>query len=113
MENFYDDFLIKFKEHPINFMEIGVYNGGSIKLWKDYLHKDSIIYASDINYFEHINGTYSFIGDMYSNEQVSKFSDEYRIRIESFKMFLPTPHSTRINNIDKKFNFKFRCLAIH
>ena len=77
LENFYDDFLIKFKEHPINFMEIGVYNGGSIKLWKDYLHKDSIIYASDINYFEHINGTYSFIGDMYSNEQVSKFSDEY------------------------------------
>ena len=77
LENFYDDFLIKFKEHPINFMEIGVYNGGSIKLWKDYLHKDSIIYASDINYFEHINGTYSLIGDMYSNEQVSKFSDEY------------------------------------
>lgn len=77
LENFYDDFLIKFKDHPINFMEIGVYNGGSIKLWKDYLHEDSIIYASDINYFEHISGTYSLIGDMYSNEQVSKFSDEY------------------------------------
>jgi predicted RNA-binding protein len=77
LENFYDDFFIKLKESPITMMEIGVYNGGSIKLWKDYLNPESKIYAGDIEYFEHLEGTYSVIGDMYSDQQVSKFPNEY------------------------------------
>ena len=74
---FYDNFFVNFKNNPINFLEIGVYNGGSIKLWKDYLHQESKIYAADVNYFEHLEGTYSIIGDMYSEEEVSKFSNDY------------------------------------
>ena len=77
IENFYDNFFLKFANKTINFIEIGVYNGGSIKLWRDYLHPESEIYASDINYFEHVEGTYSVIGDMYSDDQVAKFADEY------------------------------------
>jgi GR25 family glycosyltransferase involved in LPS biosynthesis len=76
-ENFYDEFFNEIKNTPVNLLEIGVYNGGSIKLWKDYLHSNSKIYAGDINYFDYIEGTYSIIGDMYSSEQVSKFEDEY------------------------------------
>lgn len=85
LENFYDDFLYDLKDIPITFMEIGVYcsgkgknpGPGSIKLWKNYLHKDSKIYASDILNFDHVEGTFSIVGDMYSDEQSSKFSDEY------------------------------------
>jgi hypothetical protein len=77
LDNFYDDLFLVFKDSPIKMMEIGVYNGGSIKLWKEYLHKESKIYACDINYFEHIDGTFSIIGDMYNDNQVSKFSDDY------------------------------------
>jgi GR25 family glycosyltransferase involved in LPS biosynthesis len=77
LNNFYDDFFCEIKNTPINLMEIGVYNGGSIKLWKDWLHLDSKIYAADISYFDHIEGTFSIIGDMYSYDQVSKFDNEY------------------------------------
>ena len=77
LEHFYDSFFKSFKNTPVNMLEIGVYGGGSIKLWKDYLHPDSKIYASDVNYFDHIEGTTSIIGDMYSYDQVSKFEDQY------------------------------------
>jgi len=77
LEHFYDDFFIKFKETSITMMEIGVYNGGSIKLWKDYLNSESKIYAADIEYFDHLEGTYSVMGDMYSDQQVSKFPNDY------------------------------------
>jgi len=77
IDNFYDRLFVPIKNIPIKMMEIGVYNGGSIRLWREYLHPESEIYAAEINYFEHIDGTCSVIGDMYSDEQVSKFSDEY------------------------------------
>jgi GR25 family glycosyltransferase involved in LPS biosynthesis len=77
IDNFYDDFFMKLKNNPITMLEIGVYNGGSIQLWKDYLHFESKIYAGDVNYFNHIEGTCSVIGDMYSEEQISKFDDNY------------------------------------
>ena len=77
IDNFYDDFFMKLKNNPITMLEIGVYNGGSIQLWKDYLHFESKIYAGDVNYFNHIEGTCSVIGDMYSEEQISKFADNY------------------------------------
>ena len=77
LTNFYDNFLIKIKNKPITFMEIGVGACGSIKLWRDYLHPKSKIYAADIKYFDHIENTISIIGDMYSEKQISKFSDEY------------------------------------
>lgn len=77
IDNFYEDLFETIRNNPIKMMEIGVYNGGSIKLWKDYFHNESEIYASDINYFSHLDGTYSIIGDMYSDEQVSKFSNDY------------------------------------
>ena len=77
LDSFYDEFFKELKNTPINMMEIGVYGGGSIYLWKDYLHSDSKIYAADINYFEHIEGTTSIIGDMYTNEQSSNFENDY------------------------------------
>lgn len=77
IEYFYDSFLEKFQNTPIIFMEIGVERRGSIELWKDYFHSNSIIFASDINYFEHLEGTYSILGDMYSDKCIDKLPNNY------------------------------------
>lgn len=77
LENFYDDFFSKLKKTSLVMMEIGVAQGGSIRLWKDYLSSKCKIYAGDIHYFTPIEGTNSIVGDMYSDIEVSKFSDEY------------------------------------
>ena len=37
------------REQPIRMLEIGVYRGGSIELWKRYLHPDSVIVGIDID----------------------------------------------------------------
>lgn len=78
LEHFYDDFFIKIKKKSsITMMEIGVSYGGSIQLWRDYLDTNNKIYAGDVTYFQPVENTYSIIGDMYSDDQVSKFSDNY------------------------------------
>jgi SAM-dependent methyltransferase len=47
----YDQLLEKFltKETPINLLEIGVQNGGSLEIWEKYLPQGSQIYGIDIN----------------------------------------------------------------
>jgi 23S rRNA U2552 (ribose-2'-O)-methylase RlmE/FtsJ len=77
LTNFYDNFLSKFKKNPINFLEIGVSRGGSTRLWRDYFHEKTTIYAGDITSFNPIEGVQSIIGVMYSDQEVSKFSDDY------------------------------------
>ena len=39
----------KFKDKNITFVEIGVYNGGSLKIWKNYFGPKSRIIGIDIN----------------------------------------------------------------
>jgi 23S rRNA U2552 (ribose-2'-O)-methylase RlmE/FtsJ len=77
LDNFYDDFLINYENKDINILEIGTYGGGSIKLWKDYFTPNSKIYAGDIVSFEEISGTISVIDDLYSDNCVNKFKDDY------------------------------------
>lgn len=43
----YDIALSKFRNLPVNLLEIGIYGGSSIKMWTDYF-KDGKIYATDI-----------------------------------------------------------------
>lgn len=45
----YERFLGELKNKPIRFLEIGVYNGGSLSMWRKYLHKDSVIVGVDID----------------------------------------------------------------
>jgi len=47
----YNKFLAPFKAEnkPVNIMEIGVNNGGSLELWEQYLPKDSKIVGIDID----------------------------------------------------------------
>lgn len=46
----YERLFYGLREKKINFLEIGVYQGGSISLWRDYFHKDSLIHGLDIVY---------------------------------------------------------------
>jgi hypothetical protein len=45
----YDFWFKKYKNKPIVILEIGVYQGGSLNMWRDYFGKDAQIYAIDIN----------------------------------------------------------------
>lgn len=55
-ERFYDYFLLKFKHKKINFLEIGVESGASIKMWKRYFSRAKI-YGMDIGHeYDHSRG---------------------------------------------------------
>ena len=45
----YEEYFSKFKGTNITFVEIGVFNGGSLKIWKDYFGSKSRIIGIDIN----------------------------------------------------------------
>ena len=45
----YENYFKKFKDQKIIFVEIGIFNGGSLQMWKEYFGKDSKIIGIDIN----------------------------------------------------------------
>ena len=44
----YEAHFSKFRDTPVNILEIGVDNGGSLQMWKDYFGKNCKIYGIDI-----------------------------------------------------------------
>lgn len=62
----YDRHLSGFRGRPVRMLEIGVFKGGSLQLWRKYLGKDATIFGIDID------------------ESTSRFDDEdARVRIGS------------------------------
>lgn len=45
----YETYFSKFRNRKINFLEIGVFQGGSLQMWENYFSSDSKIYGIDIN----------------------------------------------------------------
>ncbi len=45
----YERFLGELRRTPIRFLEIGVYKGGSLAMWREYFHPDTIIVGIDID----------------------------------------------------------------
>tara|TARA_A100001011_G_C14257761_1_gene820856 strand:- start:692 stop:1504 length:813 start_codon:yes stop_codon:yes gene_type:complete len=45
----YENYFKKFKNSEIIFVEIGIFNGGSLRMWKDYFGKNAKIIGIDIN----------------------------------------------------------------
>lgn len=45
----YEKWFEKYKNKPVVILEIGVYQGGSLDMWRDYFGKNAMIYAIDIN----------------------------------------------------------------
>lgn len=45
----YSELLAPFRQHPIRFLEIGIYHGASLELWRSALHPESVIVGLDID----------------------------------------------------------------
>jgi cephalosporin hydroxylase len=45
----YTRYFERFRERPITMLEIGVYRGGSLRMWKEYFHPDSTIVGIDVD----------------------------------------------------------------
>lgn len=45
----YEEWFSKYRNKPVVILEIGVYQGGSLKMWRHYFGDRAMIYAIDIN----------------------------------------------------------------
>ena len=45
----YEEYFSEFKGKKITFVEVGIFNGGSLKVWKEYFGPDARIIGVDIN----------------------------------------------------------------
>lgn len=45
----YERHFGRFRERPIRMLEIGVFRGGSLRMWKQYFHPDSTVVGIDID----------------------------------------------------------------
>jgi hypothetical protein len=45
----YDRYFSVFRGRPVKFLEIGVSEGGSLQMWREYFGSDAIIFGIDIN----------------------------------------------------------------
>jgi hypothetical protein len=45
----YEKWFSKYRDTPVTILEIGVYQGGSLNMWKNYFGEKAKIYAIDIN----------------------------------------------------------------
>jgi hypothetical protein len=47
--NHYERHLAKYRNLPVRILEIGVYKGGSLQMWRRYFGPDAVIFGIDIN----------------------------------------------------------------
>ena len=59
----YEDYFFPFKNKKINILEIGVYEGKSLMIWKDYFLKANIIGVDLLSYNFKIKRIFTFQGD--------------------------------------------------
>jgi cephalosporin hydroxylase len=83
----YDFWFRKYKNKPIVILEIGVYQGGSLNMWRDYFGEEAKIYAIDINplckQFETKN-TKIFIG----SQEDKEFLDYVKSQVPKFDILI-------------------------
>lgn len=83
IENVYDQLLSK-KRNSTNILEIGVGEGGSILLWRDYFINATIdaVDINDCSKFIDTNRINHIIGDAYTKDFVCDLKNKYDIIIE-------------------------------
>ena len=47
--NIYESIFDEFRKKPITFVEVGIFGGGSLFMWKKYFHPKSRIIGIDLN----------------------------------------------------------------
>jgi len=45
----YTKYFERYRDRPITMLEIGVFRGGSLRMWKEYFHRDSTIVGIDVD----------------------------------------------------------------
>jgi len=45
----YSRYFERYRDRPITMLEIGVFRGGSLRMWKKYFHPDSTIVGIDVD----------------------------------------------------------------
>ncbi len=45
----YSKYFERYRDRPITMLEIGVFRGGSLRMWKEYFHPDSMIVGIDVD----------------------------------------------------------------
>ena len=78
----YEELFSKYKNTKVTFVEIGIANGGSLKIWKNFFGKDSKIIGIDLNekckIFEDLgNDIHVEIGNQSSEEFWNKFFKKF------------------------------------
>ena len=48
-DDLYERHFSRYRDRPIRMLEIGVFRGGSLRMWKQYFHPDSTIVGIDID----------------------------------------------------------------
>lgn len=70
------------RSRPIRMLEIGVFNGGSLRMWREILHPDSVIVGIDINpdckqYDDPTRNIHVRIGSQVDSSFLSEVSTEF------------------------------------
>ena len=78
----YEELLSKFRGKPVKVLEIGVYYGDSLRLWKEYLGPDSVVVGLDIikdcmESDDPDNGVHVRLGDQANHDDLQKVVEEF------------------------------------
>jgi len=80
VSDMYDDLFTSYKEIKINFLEIGVLDGGSIRMWRDYFLPETEIHTLDTVYcedIENLQNVFQHIRNAYNEKGLSTFDDNF------------------------------------
>lgn len=105
VEGYYEQQFFKYKNRKINFLEIGIRGGGSMKLWSEYFTNAKSIIGIDVdesvivNQFKDIDRVTYYFGDAYTEKIVNKvptldiFLDDgphtLESQLDAIKYYLP------------------------
>jgi hypothetical protein len=78
----YESAFASYRDRPIRMLEIGVFRGGSLAMWRRYLHPESVIVGIDIDpetkqYDDSANGVHVRIGGQQDVDFLSSVADEF------------------------------------
>lgn len=78
----YEKLLNDYRDKPIKYLEIGVFNGGSIKAFREYFHNSECILGLDIDndckkYEDISNNIFVEIGDATKADFINKITEKY------------------------------------
>lgn len=96
----YENLLSKYRDKHITFVEIGIFNGGSLKMWKKFFGKNSRIIGIDLNEkckkFENKKDNIEvFIG----NQSSEKFWDDFFLKVGKVDIILDDGGHTNLDQI--------------